>query len=123
MDVASNRVEVLRVHLEPRTLYFHPSDTPLPPGMVIDFFLPLRATSVVPVGRRHESFDHADSWTVAERHVGQPFFVDRIYAVPPPMVGESITIPATNNASLWEEDEIDPPPDEGGQTVSEGEDS
>ena len=104
MDVASHKVKVLRVHLEPRTLYFHPSDAPLPPGMVIDFFLPLRVTSVVPVGRRHESFHRIDSWTVTEGHVGEPFlwtgFTLFTYAVPPPKVGESITTSATNNASL-----------------------
>ena len=66
-------VEVIRMHAAPRTLLFFPEDVPLPPGITLEGLRPQRWSAVIPIGRRHESFDHFDDWTTSPRDVALGF--------------------------------------------------
>ena len=84
-------VEVIRMHAAPRTLLFFPEDAPLPPGITLEGLRPQRWSAVIPVGRRHESFDHFDDWTTSPRDVALEFLWSgntRFMHLVPPRVHE-----------------------------------
>ena len=84
-------VEVIRMHAAPRTLLFFPEDAPLPPGITLEGLRPQRWSAVIPIGRRHESFDHFDDWTTSPRDVAIGFLWSgntRFMHLVPPRVHE-----------------------------------
>ena len=84
-------VEVIRMHAAPRTLLFFPEDAPLPPGITLEGLRPQRWSAVIPIGRRHESFDHFDDWTTSPRDVAIEFLWSgntRFMHLVPPRVHE-----------------------------------
>ena len=112
--------ELIRMHVEARSAYFHPNDGQLPPGMNIASLQPERWSAIVPVGRRHESFDYYDRWT----EVGPGSGVDYLWTgatiftlAPPPLAGTAAIAVTARNEDFWEAeppdpDRADPPSDE-----------
>ena len=100
-------LHLVRVNIEPRTSLFHPGSVQLPPGFVIDFVQPRRITIVVPVGRRHESFQHEDSWTTTDIRDGFPFlwtgFTEFFFQTPPQPHGPPRELLAIDGGDVWGE--------------------
>ena len=107
-DHDASLLHLVRVNIEPRTALFHPGSVPLPPGFVLDFVQPRRTSIVVPVGRRHESFQHDDSWTVTDIREGFPFlwtgFTEFVFQAPPPQFGRPRVLPTGDGGGdVWED--------------------
>ena len=109
-DHDASLLHLVRVNIEPRTALFHLGSVPLPPGFMLDFVQPRRTSIVVPVGRRHESFQHEDSWTVTDIREGFPFlwtgFTEFVFQAPPPQFGRPRVLPMVDGGGdVWGDQE------------------